>query len=77
MGGRNDEFSQRCGRKTLSKENHISKLKDNVAWVYTPRFLLNVSDKKKLQNIRLLFLYLSLCKIFRIVLVLLSKFKKR
>jgi hypothetical protein len=47
MNGRNDEFSQRCGRKISSKENYISNLKDNVARGYTPRFLLYVSDKKK------------------------------
>jgi len=46
MGGRNDKFSQRCGRKTSTKEKHISKLKDNIARGYTPRFLLYVSDRK-------------------------------
>jgi hypothetical protein len=46
VGGRNDKFSQDCGRKTLSKEKHITKLKDNIARGYTPRFLLYVSDRK-------------------------------
>jgi hypothetical protein len=46
MGGRNDKFSQCCGRKTSTKEKHISKLKDNIARGYTPRFLLYVSDRK-------------------------------
>jgi len=46
LGERNDKFSQRWGRKTSSKENHISKLKDNNARSYTPRFRLYLSDRK-------------------------------
>lgn len=46
MGGRNGKFSQRCGRKTSTKGRHISKLKDNIARSYTPRFLVYVSDRK-------------------------------
>jgi hypothetical protein len=46
VSGRNDKFSQRCRRKTSSKENHISKLKNNIASGYTPPFILYVSDRK-------------------------------
>jgi hypothetical protein len=46
VGGRNDKFSQLCGRKTSSKKNHNNKLKDNIARGFTPRFLLYISDRK-------------------------------
>ena len=69
LGGRNDKFSQRCVRKTSSKNNYISKLRDNMQRVIrlASFYMFRI---EKLQIISLLFLYLSLCKIFTIVLVL-------
>jgi hypothetical protein len=51
VGRRNNKFGQRCGRQTSSKENRISKIKDNNARSYTPRFLLYVSDKKNFKEL--------------------------